>query len=439
MTTTFDMESRVDPEYRTAFRDLPVRVLDPSDLPASVAAIRESGAARRAAMAEVPLPSGISTEDHSAAGLDGAPDVAVRAYRPATARQPAPALYYIRGGGMIGGTVEMSDPYCASIADRLGVFVASVEYRLAPERPYPAPLEDCYAGLRWLWRNADEFSLDLRGLRSAEQVQVAGWPPAWRCWPETVGRLVFAISISSSRWLITATQLPAATRSLTDGSGTATPTPSVGAHTSPVEPGGAMCPLTLRHPARMTSAGFLRRTSVSAPSTCSWMRTSTTRTHYDRPGFRSSCTCTRAHSMALRGRYRVPRSRVAGEKMSSPLSDAPSTARERSRCIRQRQLSRSADLDEALRVSSTSTLLIEDERALASFGSPNSTRDRAGRSARHRAVGPRRGGARPKLRSAAPGGADGSARSRFQTHLPSPGLLLRRELFEIKRASTRDQ
>lgn len=160
MNTTVDMEALVDSEYRMAFGDLPVRVLDPSDVTASVAAIRESGAERGATMAEVPLPSSVSTADHSVPGPDGAPEVSVRIYRPASLRQPASALYYIHGGGMIGGTVDMSDPYCASIADRLGVFVASVEYRLAPEHPYPAPLEDCYAGLRWLWRNADEFSLD---------------------------------------------------------------------------------------------------------------------------------------------------------------------------------------------------------------------------------------------------------------------------------------
>ena len=84
----------------------------------------------------------------------------VRLYRPEGLPQPAAAFYWIHGGGMVMGNVEMSDPYCANIADKLNVLVASVEYRLAPEHPFPAPLEDCYAGLAWLWRSGEEFGLD---------------------------------------------------------------------------------------------------------------------------------------------------------------------------------------------------------------------------------------------------------------------------------------
>ena len=61
---------------------------------------------------------------------------------------------------MVMGNVEMSDPYCANVADKLNVFVASVEYRLAPEHPFPAPLEDCYAGLAWLWDSREELGID---------------------------------------------------------------------------------------------------------------------------------------------------------------------------------------------------------------------------------------------------------------------------------------
>src|SRR5690606_6358671 len=70
------------------------------------------------------------------------------------------AFYWIHGGGMVGGTVDASDAYCAWIAEELGVLVASVEYRLAPEHPYPAPLEDCHAGLRWLDQEAEALGID---------------------------------------------------------------------------------------------------------------------------------------------------------------------------------------------------------------------------------------------------------------------------------------
>ncbi|RCW40932.1 acetyl esterase/lipase [Halopolyspora algeriensis] len=77
-------------------------------------------------------------------------NVSVRVFRPASARRPAPGLLWIHGGGYVLGTAAMEDRRCRHFANRLGAVVASVEYRLAPEHPFPAPLEDCYAGLRWL-------------------------------------------------------------------------------------------------------------------------------------------------------------------------------------------------------------------------------------------------------------------------------------------------
>ncbi|MGI5216910.1 alpha/beta hydrolase [Nocardia sp. CA-290969] len=76
--------------------------------------------------------------------------VTVRVFRPAAAPQPGPALLYIHGGGYVIGNAAMGDRFCRLVADRLGVVAASVEYRLAPDHPFPVPLDDCYAGLRWL-------------------------------------------------------------------------------------------------------------------------------------------------------------------------------------------------------------------------------------------------------------------------------------------------
>ena len=111
-------------------------------------------------MLAAPIPDGVSTEDHMAPGPEGAPDVMVRTYRPASLPANAPAFYYVHGGGMVLGEVATSDAYCAGIAGDLNVLVASVEYRLAPEHPFPAPIEDCYAGLRWFASSADEFGID---------------------------------------------------------------------------------------------------------------------------------------------------------------------------------------------------------------------------------------------------------------------------------------
>ena len=74
----------------------------------------------------------------------------VRLYRPTGVTEPGPALLWIHGGGYVIGSAQQDDRLCRGFSRRLGITVASVEYRLAPEHPYPAPLEDCYSALTWL-------------------------------------------------------------------------------------------------------------------------------------------------------------------------------------------------------------------------------------------------------------------------------------------------
>lgn len=74
----------------------------------------------------------------------------VRLFRPPGVTEPAPALLWIHGGGYVMGSAKQDDRVCHGFSTRLGITVASVEYRLAPENPYPTPLEDCYSVLTWL-------------------------------------------------------------------------------------------------------------------------------------------------------------------------------------------------------------------------------------------------------------------------------------------------
>ena len=106
--------------------------------------------------------TGVTVSDHRAPGPADAPDVLVRVYAPDGPAPSAgrPALLDIHGGGFTNGSVEMDHGFCVSAARRLGIVVATVEYRLAPEHPFPAGLEDCYAALRWLHDTADELSVD---------------------------------------------------------------------------------------------------------------------------------------------------------------------------------------------------------------------------------------------------------------------------------------
>lgn len=76
----------------------------------------------------------------------------IRLFRPTGVGEPTPALLWIHGGGYILGRAQQDDSLCRRFSRELGATVASVEYRLAPEHPYPAALEDCYSALTWLAR-----------------------------------------------------------------------------------------------------------------------------------------------------------------------------------------------------------------------------------------------------------------------------------------------
>lgn len=95
---------------------------------------------------EVPVPGGALT---------------VRLYR-SPGRGPQPLHFFVHGGGWCIGTLEERDPRCRQIAVGARCTVASVDYRLAPEHPYPTGLEDCYAALLWLVAEAERLGLDAR-------------------------------------------------------------------------------------------------------------------------------------------------------------------------------------------------------------------------------------------------------------------------------------
>ena len=83
----------------------------------------------------------------------------LRAYRP-HGRPPLPVLVFFHGGGFVVGTLEEFDAFCTLLADGAGCLVVSVDYRLAPERPFPAAAEDAFAALRWVGARAGEMDGD---------------------------------------------------------------------------------------------------------------------------------------------------------------------------------------------------------------------------------------------------------------------------------------
>lgn len=80
--------------------------------------------------------------------------VSVRVSRPMAAKG-LPAVLHMHGGGLVLGSAVLGDALCRLISDQLGALCASVEYRLAPEHPFPVPLEDCYTALQWLASHPD--------------------------------------------------------------------------------------------------------------------------------------------------------------------------------------------------------------------------------------------------------------------------------------------
>ncbi|MFF3756642.1 alpha/beta hydrolase [Streptomyces sp. NPDC002185] len=92
----------------------------------------------------------------------------VRIYRPAAAEGPLPVLVYFFGGGWTLGSIETGDAICRSLANAAGCLTVAVGYRLAPEHKFPAAVDDCDAGVRWIAEHAGRYGGD------ATRIAVAG-------------------------------------------------------------------------------------------------------------------------------------------------------------------------------------------------------------------------------------------------------------------------
>jgi len=96
------------------------------------------------------LPMGNRSSDDGVDVVDLPSGAGARLYRPTAAAAPTAALLWIHGGGYLLGSPEQDDALCRRYVQRLGIVVAAARYRLAPEHPYPIPLQDCYQVLTWL-------------------------------------------------------------------------------------------------------------------------------------------------------------------------------------------------------------------------------------------------------------------------------------------------
>jgi acetyl esterase/lipase len=109
---------------------------------------------------QVPLSDAVTRTNVTVPGPEGAPDIRLRVHRARDAKGDLPCLYWVHGGGYVLGSPEQDDLRFDRWCQRFGLVGVAVQYRLAPENPYPAPVEDCYAGLKWVKKNGAELGID---------------------------------------------------------------------------------------------------------------------------------------------------------------------------------------------------------------------------------------------------------------------------------------
>jgi|APSaa5957512622_1039677.scaffolds.fasta_scaffold35304_2 acetyl esterase/lipase len=153
-------KNRVDPELMAALEFIEEATggefrLD--DIPAARQALYKFYEITRK---QIPDIEGVTTEIRKIPGPQGEPHVEVRIFQPENRAEVLPALLWIHGGGYVMGSAEQDELQTQYFAKTLQCVVVSVDYRLAPETPYPGPLEDCYASLKWLYNNCSELGVD---------------------------------------------------------------------------------------------------------------------------------------------------------------------------------------------------------------------------------------------------------------------------------------
>ncbi len=102
----------------------------------------------------------VAMETRAVPGPEGAPEVSIRIYTPREGKSLRPCIFHIHGGGFVTGTAAMMDPMHRALALEVDCVIVSVEYRLAPETPFPGAIQDCYAALAWLFKEAPRLGVD---------------------------------------------------------------------------------------------------------------------------------------------------------------------------------------------------------------------------------------------------------------------------------------
>jgi acetyl esterase len=140
-----------------AFLDKAAALARPKVWEMPLAAMRQSFAGMMQVTGPKDVPVG-KVDSFTIPGPAGA--IRARAYAPVAAGGPLPVLIYFHGGGFVAGSLESHDGLCRLFAAEGGFRVISVDYRLAPEHPWPAAVEDAFAAVQWIEANATALGVD---------------------------------------------------------------------------------------------------------------------------------------------------------------------------------------------------------------------------------------------------------------------------------------
>ena len=136
-----DLVPCLDPELAESLKSIPEWTLTTESLPF----LREYAVAE-----PLVAPQGFVIDNYEVNGTPGNHKIPVRIYRPSVLTENAPVLIWMHGGGFVMGNVSNDDVLCLGMAQSGQCVVVSVDYRLAPESPFPAAPEDCFAVLEWV-------------------------------------------------------------------------------------------------------------------------------------------------------------------------------------------------------------------------------------------------------------------------------------------------
>jgi acetyl esterase/lipase len=149
----------VDPELVPALKALPKLILNSQTLPM----VRQEPV-------PPPLPAPAPQPvERRIPGPAGAPELRLIIVDPAPGEKGRPALLHTHGGGYVARSAALAIHFLQTVAQTCNCIVVSVEYRLAPETPFPGSLEDNYTALRWLYPNADALGVDRKRIGVGSQ------------------------------------------------------------------------------------------------------------------------------------------------------------------------------------------------------------------------------------------------------------------------------